>query len=156
MKIVGLMLGAAVLSIGCGSAGESNEVVASASAAAVQPAADGLSEFERAHGIGPVKAKLNLGELDPALAATGNELFDAKCVACHKLDERYVGPALGSVLSSRTPEYVMNMILNPAEMTQKHPEAKKLLGEYMMQMPFQNVSEAEAKALVEYLRSVNK
>jgi hypothetical protein len=46
----------------------------------------------------------------------------------------------------------MNMILNPAEMTQKNRIAKQLLAEYMTQMTFQDVSQDDARAILEYFR----
>ena len=114
--------------------------------------AEELSEAQRELGIGPV-TRLSLGELDKALATTGKDVFNLKCAACHKLTERYVGPPLGSVLESRKPEYVMNMILNPAEMIEKHPSARALLAQYMTPMPNQNLTQEEARAVLEYLRS---
>lgn len=50
----------------------------------------------------------------------------------------------------------MNMILNPSEMVQKDPIAKGHLAEYPTQMPFQNVSQEDARAILEYLRSVDE
>jgi hypothetical protein len=37
-------------------------------------------------------------------------------------------------------------------MTKRHPEAKKLLGIHANQMTFQNVTQDDARALLEYLR----
>lgn len=113
-----------------------------------------LSDFETKNGIGPIKQIMELSSLDPALAKEGEKIFDSKCAACHKLDERYVGPAQRDVLERRTPEFVMNMMLNPEEMYQKHPEIKKLLGEYMTQMPNQNLSVSDARSILEYFRKV--
>jgi hypothetical protein len=48
----------------------------------------------------------------------------------------------------------MNMILNPAEMVEKHPEARKLLAEFMTPMPDQNLTQDDARAVLEYLRSL--
>jgi cytochrome c1 len=59
------------------------------------------------------------------------------------------------VTETRTGAYIMNMILNPAEMVQKHPEARAKLAEFMTPMPFQNVTEDEARDILEYLRSQN-
>jgi cytochrome c len=112
----------------------------------------GLTEAQLLNGIGPV-TQLTLGPIDDALARTGEESFKMKCMACHKMEERYVGPALGDVLTRRTPEYVMNMLLNPAEMVQKHPEARAMLAQYMTPMPSQNLTQDEARALLEYLRT---
>ena len=71
----------------------------------------------------------------------GKTLFEAKCSACHKAEERYVGPALKGVTTRRSAEWIMNMILNPAEMLEKDATAKELLAEYMTQMTFQNVTQ---------------
>jgi len=114
----------------------------------------GLSEFELEHGVGPVDEAVELGELDQALAAQGKEVFEAKCTACHKTNERYIGPPLNDVLDRRTPTYVMNMILNPDGMVKEHPEAKKLLQEYISPMTNQNLSQEQARALVEYFRTL--
>ncbi|HJS47694.1 MAG TPA: cytochrome c, partial [Gemmatimonadales bacterium] len=104
------------------------------------------------HGIGPVTEVVTLEAPDHELAEDGEELFATKCSACHKLGERYVGPALHDVLQRRSPTYVMNMILNPQEMYEKHPVAKGLLAEYLSFMPDQGLTQEEARAVLEYLR----
>lgn len=115
---------------------------------------DGLTAFQEEHGIGPMKAPVDVpGPVDKALAASGAKLFEQKCSACHKMDERYVGPPLGNVTKRRTPTFVMNMILNPQEMVQKHPTSKKLLAEFLVPMPNLNLSTGEARQVLEYLRS---
>ena len=49
----------------------------------------------------------------------------------------------------------MNILLNPTEMLQKDPIAKALLKEYNnIQMLNQNLSQEEARAIVEYLRTL--
>ena len=103
-------------------------------------------------GVGPVK-KVKIGPIKKELAEDGQKLFEAKCTACHKFDQRYVGPALGGVTERRRPEWIMNMILNPAEMVQKDPIAKALLAEHFVTMTFQNVTQPEARAILEYFRS---
>lgn len=134
----------------CGGGGESSESSENRS----PQSTDGLTEFQLEHGIGPVTEEVELGELDPDLAAEGKTIFDAKCTACHKPTERYIGPAVGEVLDRRSPAYAMNMIMNPDEMTRKHPEGKKMMQEYMSPMPYQNVTIEEARAIVEYFRTI--
>ena len=112
-----------------------------------------LSAFQLEHGIGPVVEPITLGELNMEWVDKGRQIFEMKCEMCHSMENRVVGPPLGDVLEIRTPTYVMNMILNPGEMTKKHPEAKKLLQEYMSIMPFQNVEREDARAIVEFLRT---
>ncbi|MBV2167925.1 MAG: cytochrome c [Bdellovibrio sp.] len=107
-------------------------------------------------GVGPVSSVTLEAELKADLVKNGHDLFAAKCAACHKVDERYVGPAIKGVTERRKPEWIMNMILNPQEMTQKDPVAQELLGEYMTQMTFQNVTQDEARAILEYFRSIDK
>lgn len=116
--------------------------------------AGGLTDFQLKHGIGPVTEEVTLGALDQALVKEGSAIFTEKCSACHKEAERYVGPPLGGVTEKRTPAYVLNMILNPQEMYEKHPEAHKLLAEYMTQMPYQTVTPEQARAILEYLRTL--
>ena len=107
------------------------------------------------HGVGPVKS-VALADIDAGLADKGKAAFAAKCSACHKLGERYVGPDLAGVTKRRSPEWIMNMILNPQEMTQKDPIAQELFGEYLVQMTFQNVSEPDTRAILEYFRQHDK
>lgn len=105
-------------------------------------------------GIGPVK-KIDLSPIDASLAEQGKKLFEAKCSACHKIGERYVGPNLKDVTKRRGPEWIMNMILNPIEMTQEDPVAKELIATYLTQMTFQNISEEEARKILEYFRQID-
>jgi cytochrome c len=119
-------------------------------------AASELSAFELENGIGPVKEKIELGALNRALADSGKALFEAKCSMCHKMDTLYIGPALGEVTARRTPAYIMNMILNPQEMVERHPVAKQLLAERMTFMANQNLKIEEARAVLEYLRTQSK
>ena len=117
------------------------------------PAAE-AAEASSDKGIGPVTS-VEIGPLDNALAEKGKSIFETKCSACHKFEAKYVGPALGGVTKRRSPEWVMNMILNPVEMTQKDPVAKKLLEEHLTQMTFQDLTQDEARAIYEYFRSVD-
>lgn len=139
-----LVIGLAVAGCGDGDAEPSGDRAADPS---------GLTGEQLENGIGPV-TELELGAFDAALAAQGEEIFVLKCSACHKPDERYVGPALRDVTLRRTPAYVMNMILNPEEMVQRHPEAKALLAQFMTPMANQNLTREEARAVLEYLRSL--
>ena len=125
-----------------------------ASAASEPAAEEGLSPEQLEKGIGPIQEVTLSEEIETDLAAKGEEIFNMKCTACHKMEGRYVGPALGDVTERRTPEFVMNMILNPEEMLAKHPAAKEMLAQFMTPMPNQSLTEDEARAVLEYLRSL--
>lgn len=116
-------------------------------AAAEAPASD--------KGIGPITS-ITLGEIDEALVEKGKEIYKANCTACHKIGKRFVGPALAGVTERRTPEWVMNIIMNPEEMAKKDPTAKALLAEYLAPMANQNITEEEARAILEFLRTKTK
>ena len=116
-----------------------------------------LTPFQTEHGIGPVTEPVTLpATVDPAMADAGKAVFETKCSACHKMGEKYVGPALGEVTTRRSPAFIMNMILNPQEMVERHPVAKQLLAEHMSFMPNQGVTQDEARQVVEYLRTQSK
>lgn len=121
-----------------------------ASTATTPPAAQTTNASDI--GVGPVSSVKLENEIQQSLTSNGEKLFTNKCAACHKIDEKYVGPALKGVTQRRKPEWIMNMILNPQEMTQKDPTAQELLGQFMTQMPFQNVTQDEARAILEYFR----
>jgi mono/diheme cytochrome c family protein len=105
-------------------------------------------------GIGPVSS-VELGELDMEMAAEGEKIYSELCTACHKPTEKFIGPAPKGVLDRRTPEWVMNMILNPEEMVQKDPLAKKLLMEYNgSPMANQNLTQEQARQVLEYFRTL--
>ena len=114
-----------------------------------------LSPDQLEHGIGPISS-LTLAAVDPALAERGHTSFEMKCMSCHRLDERYVGPPLGDVTVRRSPQFIMNMILNPQEMSERHPGIRALVAEYMLVMPQQNLDQSEARAILEYLRSTSQ
>lgn len=145
--------------VGCGGDAEGNAGLSKGSepsADAAEPSSEPAAEEASGGGdigVGPIK-RVSLGAVDAALATKGEEIFTSKCAACHKYDERYVGPPLRAVTERRKPEWIMNMIMNPAEMVQKDPAAKQLLAEFMTQMPPQNVTEADARALLEHLRKI--
>lgn len=112
-------------------------------------------DWQTNKGIGPV-TEITLAEaIDQKLAEEGKVLFEKNCAACHKTDKKYIGPAPKDILDRRTPEWVMNMIINPTEMVQKDPLAKKLLAEANGAiMADQNITEEQARAILEYFRTL--
>ena len=106
-------------------------------------------------GIGPVTKVVLEEEVNAQLAAEGAEIYNQMCTACHKPDQKYIRPSPKGVLQRRSPEWVMNMMLNPTEMIEKDPIAKKLLIEYNgAPMANQNLSEEQARAVLEYFRTL--
>ncbi|MDA0196261.1 MAG: cytochrome c [Bacteroidetes bacterium] len=105
-------------------------------------------------GIGPVKS-VTLGQLNQEMADQGKLVYETMCTACHKLDKKFIGPAPIGILERRSPEWIMNMILNPVEMTQNDPIAQQLLIEANgAPMANQNLTEEQARQVLEYFRTL--
>lgn len=103
-------------------------------------------------GIGPVNEVI-LGPIDDKMVAEGKVLFESLCTACHKVEKRFIGPSPKGITKRRSPEWIMNMIMNPEEMLQKDPIAKQLLIEANgAPMANQNVTEENARKILEYFR----
>ncbi len=106
-------------------------------------------------GVGPVK-NLTLDAIDEKLAEKGKELYKTNCTTCHKFKKKVVGPPLKGVTKRRSPEWIMNMMLNPEVMVEKDPVAKALLTEYLSPMSNQSLAEDDARAILEYFRLKDK
>lgn len=148
------MFGYMLFSACSNSASNKEEATTPEPAASTAPAgipSDPMSD----KGVGPVSS-VTLGPLDNSLADKGHHIFEAKCTACHKIDVKVVGPALAGVTKRRSPEWIMNMILDPENMTQNDPIAKELLGEYIAPMANQSLTQDEARSVLEFFRSNDK
>ena len=76
---------------------------------------------------------------------------------CHDIDQNKLGPALRNVTKTRTPEYIMNILLNPVQMQKENPTVKALLAKYNnLPMPDPALNQAKARSVLEYLRSLVK
>lgn len=152
--VFGIIISAIFALTACG--GDSNEESTDEFSKVKKNNDSGLSDFELKHGFGPIKKEIKLGPIDPALAVKGEEIFESKCATCHKLDERYTGPAQRDVLQRVTPEFFLNMVLNPEENLEKHPHSKKMFLEYLQKMTNQNINIKDALALLEYFRVLDE
>lgn len=148
--IPALLLGLFLASCGGGTTSdETDEVPTSMLAAEVS------TDPMKNKGIGPISSITLADEVDVEMAEAGRVLFEQMCTACHKPDRNFIGPAPKDVLTRRTPEWIMNMMLNPEEMTQKDPIAKELLLEFNgMPMTNQSLSEEQARQMLEYFRTL--
>lgn len=106
-------------------------------------------------GIGPIKSIKFEDEINQNLATKGEQLFKSKCLACHKATQRFIGPPMAGIYKKRSPEWVMNIIMNPDEMLKKDPVAIALLEEYNNTIMInQNIPEEEARAMAEWFRTL--
>ncbi len=106
-------------------------------------------------GVGPITSITLDAEIDPVMAKEGEEVYNQMCLACHRVGKKFIGPAPNGILERRSPEWVMNMILNPEEMVKNDPLAKDLLIEFNgSPMANQSLTEEQARAVLEYFRTL--
>lgn len=105
-------------------------------------------------GIGSITHVELSTPLDQKLVETGKNIYNLKCSACHRLTkDKLVGPGWLGVTSRRKPEWIMNFATNAEEMLNKDATAMALLEECLVRMPNQNVSESDARGIVEFMRN---
>jgi cytochrome c len=138
--------------ISCGGSSETKQAPGVSAPQKSAPATEAVADDGK--GVGPVKNLELAAEIDQQLALEGQEIFESMCSACHKIDKRYIGPAIKGVTDRRKPEWIMNMILNPNEMVMKDPQAKQLLAEFSAPMADQNLTEDQARKVLEYFRTL--
>lgn len=153
---MGLGLASAmVLMVACGGsdapAGDS-KAAANTNAEAATPATP-LPGMVTADDIKPPLAD----EIDMGMVAEGKQIAEVKCLACHSFgSNRVVGPGWENILKQRSPEWIMNMILHTDAMLENDPEAQAMLEECLVRMPNQNLSDNEARDVLEFMRTLDK
>lgn len=107
----------------------------------------------------------NLHAADPEVSESaeaieaGKALFNANCSACHKLDQKLIGPALRGVTDRREVQWAKDFIHNSQKVIQSgDPVATKLFAEFnnvvMPAMPF--LSEDDLNNLLSYIEYGDK
>ncbi len=91
-----------------------------------------------------------------AFSQDGEKLFKSNCATCHKLDTRFVGPALAGVEDRwESRDNLKAWILNSTQYLADHPEdsyAKSLFEEYnKTPMPPNPLSDEEVEAILAYI-----
>lgn len=123
------------------------------------PAADQVPASQRItlddKGVGQIKDITLDSEINKDMAAAGEAIYKTNCTACHKLDKRFIGPSPKGILERRSPEWIMNMILDPKLMTEQDRCAKDLLIEFNgAAMSNQNLTVEETRSILEYFRTL--
>jgi len=147
------------LLISCRGEEEKKQVKSSPKPTSGEPAPDPVAASKRItlddKGVGIVKNIDLSPTIDEAMVERGAALFKTNCTACHKTDKRFIGPNPTGILERRSPEWVMNMILDPRLMTEKDQCAKDLLVEFNgAAMANQNMTEEQVRDILEYFRSL--
>ncbi|RFZ95659.1 cytochrome C [Mucilaginibacter conchicola] len=90
-------------------------------------------------------------------AAKGEAIFKAKCTACHKIETRMTGPALGPQLTEETDDaYLIKWVQNSqALVAAKNPKAVKIFNEFngTPMTSFEDLSDADVSNVITYVRT---
>lgn len=135
-----------------------NENASTGAAGNTSATEGGTASYDPKRGEGKhTDATLALGDkLDASMAGEGEKISSVKCFSCHKItDEKLVGPGWKGVTQRRTAPWLMNFITNPDPMIDKDPEVQAMLELCLVRMPNQNLSDDEARQILEYMRKLD-
>ena len=91
---------------------------------------------------------------DEAVISQGEELFKGNCTACHKINERLVGPALRDVTERREIDWLLTYVKNPQKMISNgDPIAVELYEEYQVVMTSFPFSDDQILSLLSYIKA---
>jgi mono/diheme cytochrome c family protein len=153
MKKILILSGVLAFLYACSGNTEKKESTESSNTTADLFKEDSASKALDAKGIGKFKDVAIAAQLNTAMAKKGNDIYDLKCSACHKLTkEKLVGPGWLGVTTRRKPEWIMNFATNTDEMITKDPAAQAMLEECMVRMPNQSLSDDDARNILEFMR----
>ncbi len=157
-----LVLGFALLLVlavnGCGGqkTGETPAASPPAESAPAPPSATPAAPFVVTPDLveGP---KAGESPVDETLAAEGQQLFSSKtCATCHGFGKKIQCPDLKPVPMQRTERWMEAQIMHPDVMTKQDPTSIQLMKQYSLQMPNMNLTQDQAKALIEYIKKSAK
>ena len=158
------LLSATILTLilGCGSQDKGNEEFSfdnkksadNSSIPSIMQKASTRIELDN-KGVGRIENVELADSIDQSLAEEGKSIYEIKCTVCHRVGEKFIGPAPDGILERRSPEWIMNMILNPELMIKEDSLAKDLFMEFNgSPMGNQGLNEDEARAILEYFRTL--
>lgn len=158
MKKMFIVCSLALFFAACGGSGDKGNSTTTESSEAKSADAGATAEnanpsYDPNRGEGKFHDVKLADKLDPAMAEKGQKIAELKCESCHKMtDERLVGPGWKGVTSRHKPEWIMNFVTNTDAMIDKDPKAQAMLEICMVRMPNQNLSDDEAREVLEFMR----
>lgn len=125
-------------------------------------ACGGASTSNGTHSKGPYNPETGIGKfttvsvdsiLNTGMVEKGRTIYNQRCVACHKLDDtKIVGPGWKGLTRRHSPAWIMNYLTNTDEMIDTDPELKQLIAGGSPRMPDQDLTDDEARAILEFMR----
>lgn len=125
-----------------------------ASKTADSSASSATTSGNESKGVGKFQHVELTHPLDQKMVTAGKSIYDLKCGSCHKLtEEKLVGPGWKGVTDRRAPEWILNFVTNTEEMLEKNEAAKNLYEICLVKMPNQNLSDDDARHVLEFMRN---
>jgi len=91
---------------------------------------------------------------DADVVTQGEQLFKANCAACHRMNERLIGPELRDVHTRRKIDWILNFVKNPQKVINSGDEiANALLEEYQVVMTAFPFSDDQIMSIVSYIKA---
>lgn len=151
--LAGMFSVAVMISCGGGDSTPTDESTASATTSTDAT----VDDYDPTRGLGKWdETNVDVSSFDPAMAAEGKEISEVKCTSCHKMtDERLVGPGWLGVTKKHKPHWIMNFITDPDPMIDVDPELQAQLELCLVRMPNQNLTDEEARKVLEYMREID-
>lgn len=148
-----IIFSAALFFAACSGSGDQENKTTTTETTTTETTENGNPSYDPNRGEGKFH-DVQLGDkLDEAMAAQGKKISELKCESCHKMtDERLVGPGWKGVTTRHRPEWIMNFMTNTDEMIDKDPKAQAMLEICMVRMPNQNLTDQEARDILEFMR----
>lgn len=125
-------------------------------------ACGGATTPNKTKATGPYNPEIGIGRfttvsvdsvLNTEMVEKGRTIYNQKCVACHKLDDiKILGPGWKGMTRKHSAVWIMNYLTNTDEMIDTDPELKQLIASGSPRMPDQNLSDEEARAILEFMR----
>ena len=141
------------MSVGCGNDNEGTSGTGESGTTSETTTSTGDAAANDPKGVGKFRNVELTSPLNTEWIAQGKSVYEVKCQSCHKLtDEKLVGPGWKGVTDRRTPEWIMNFCTNVDEMIEKDTAAQRMLEECLVRMPNQNLSDQDARSVLEFMR----
>lgn len=153
MKKLAIILFLGTCVAACGGNSETKTTTSESSSSETAKTENGNPSYDPQRGEGKFTEVAVGATVDQAMAAAGEKVYNVKCVSCHKLtSEKLVGPGWLGVTDRHAAPWIMNFTTNTDAMLDKDPKAQAQLEICLVRMPNQNIADADARSLYEFMR----
>ncbi len=153
MKKIAILLIMGACMAACGGSSEKTNTAPEASSTEPAKSENANPAYDPQRGEGKFTEVAVGATVDQTMAAAGEKIYSVKCNACHKLtSEKLVGPGWLGVTDRHKAPWIMNFVTNTDAMIDKDPKAQAQLEICLVRMPNQNIADADARNLYEFMR----